>query len=136
MSLDSDVTAMRKLVAEQPDALSDDLKATVAREWTYAELSDAVARLVAAGVVVVLASGRMYPGTARIAHHLELDGPLICQQGASVHRADASLLHRFEYCASLLTARHEFAMNGCIMTGEAQSDRIGVTAHDCGVLAR
>ena len=60
-----------------------------------AEISDLVARLVAAGVVVVLASGRMYPGTARVARHLGLDSALICQQGASVHRADASLLHRF-----------------------------------------
>jgi aspartyl-tRNA(Asn)/glutamyl-tRNA(Gln) amidotransferase subunit A len=41
VALDSDVTAMRKLAAEQPDAISDALKAAVAREWTYAELSDA-----------------------------------------------------------------------------------------------
>src|SRR5262245_4085675 len=60
-----------------------------------AEITDAVAALVDAGVVVVLASGRMYPGTARIARHLRLESPLICQQGASVHRLDGSLLHRF-----------------------------------------
>jgi aspartyl-tRNA(Asn)/glutamyl-tRNA(Gln) amidotransferase subunit A len=41
MALDSDVTAMRRLAAEQPDALSDSLKAGMAHEWTYAELSDA-----------------------------------------------------------------------------------------------
>jgi len=60
-----------------------------------AEISAAVGDLIAAGVVVVLASGRMFPGTARVARHLRLESPLICQQGASVHRPDASLLHRF-----------------------------------------
>lgn len=43
----------------------------------------------------------MYPGTARIAHHLGLDGPLICQQGASVHRLDGSLLHRYAIDADI-----------------------------------
>ncbi len=60
-----------------------------------AEITQAIARLVEGGVAVVLASGRMYPGTARIARHLRLSGPLICQQGASIHRMDGSLLHRF-----------------------------------------
>jgi len=60
-----------------------------------ADVSAAIAELDAAGVVVVLASGRMYPGTERVADHLGLDGPLICQQGACVHRADGSLSHRF-----------------------------------------
>jgi Cof subfamily protein (haloacid dehalogenase superfamily) len=60
-----------------------------------ADIADAIARLVDAGVRVVLASGRMYPGTVRIARHFNIDGPLICQQGASVHRMDGSLLHRF-----------------------------------------
>ncbi len=64
-------------------------------------ITEAVTRLVAAGVVVVLASGRMYPGTARIAAHLRLDSPLICQQGASVHRADGSQLHRFSIDATI-----------------------------------
>jgi aspartyl-tRNA(Asn)/glutamyl-tRNA(Gln) amidotransferase subunit A len=41
VALDSDVTAMRKLAIEQPDAISDALAASVAREWTYTELSDA-----------------------------------------------------------------------------------------------
>ncbi len=41
VAFDSDVTAMRKLAAEQPGSISDALAASVAREWTYAELSDA-----------------------------------------------------------------------------------------------
>ena len=57
-------------------------------------ISNAVAELTAAGVVVLLASGRMYPGTARIAHHLRLTAPLICQQGASVHHPDGSQSHQ------------------------------------------
>jgi Cof subfamily protein (haloacid dehalogenase superfamily) len=60
-----------------------------------ADVSAAVARLAASGVVVVLASGRMYPGTERVARHLGLAGALICQQGACIHRADGSLSHRF-----------------------------------------
>jgi hypothetical protein len=47
------------------------------------------------GVIVVLASGRMFPGTAAVARHLVLDAPVICQQGCSVHRADGQILHRF-----------------------------------------
>jgi Cof subfamily protein (haloacid dehalogenase superfamily) len=60
-----------------------------------ADITDAVAGLRAAGVVVALASGRMFPGTARIARHFGLDTPLICQQGASVHLPDGSITHRF-----------------------------------------
>jgi HAD superfamily hydrolase (TIGR01484 family) len=59
------------------------------------QISGVVSDLVDAGIVVVLASGRMYPGTERIARHFHLDAPLICQQGASVHRADGRVSHRF-----------------------------------------
>lgn len=76
-----------------------------------AEITDAVARLVGAGVVVVLASGRMYPGTVRIAHHLALDSPLICQQGASVHRTDGSLLHRFAINTNIADELVAFALD-------------------------
>ena len=75
-----------------------------------AEITDAIARLVEAGVVVVLASGRMYPGTLRIARHLALDGPLICQQGASVHRLDGSLLQRFAIDADIAAELVAFAL--------------------------
>jgi Cof subfamily protein (haloacid dehalogenase superfamily) len=74
-----------------------------------AAITDAIARLVDAGVVVVLASGRMYPGTARIARHLGLESPLICQQGASVHRVDASLLHRFAIDADIADELVDYA---------------------------
>ncbi len=60
-----------------------------------AAISSAIAELERAGVVVVLASGRMYPGTARIARHLGLVNPLICQQGASIHAPDGAIAHRF-----------------------------------------
>lgn len=54
-----------------------------------------VGQLQEAGVVVVLASGRMFPGTARVAHALNLRGPVVCQQGCSVHTIDGSTLHLF-----------------------------------------
>ena len=60
-----------------------------------ARIGAAVRRLDAAGIVVVLASGRMFPGTARIARHLGLKEPVICQQGCSVHRLDGTTLHEF-----------------------------------------
>ena len=60
-----------------------------------AAITSAIADLNRAGVVVVLASGRMYPGTARIARHLGLTTPLICQQGASIHAPDGAINHRF-----------------------------------------
>ena len=56
-------------------------------------IASAVHDLSAAGIVVALASGRMYPGTASVATHLGIEQPLICQQGASVHNADGSLRH-------------------------------------------
>lgn len=56
-------------------------------------MSRAVARLMEKGVTVVLASGRMFPGTASVARHLSVHQPLICQQGASVHELDGSLRH-------------------------------------------
>jgi Cof subfamily protein (haloacid dehalogenase superfamily) len=56
-------------------------------------MSRAVVAVADAGITVVLASGRMFPGTARVARHLGVTQPLICQQGASVHDADGSLRH-------------------------------------------
>lgn len=54
-------------------------------------IRQAIAAQIAAGVVVVLATGRMYPGTVRVAEYLGIEQPLICQQGASVHALDGSL---------------------------------------------
>ena len=50
-------------------------------------LRSAVAALAGRGVAVVLASGRMHPGTARIAQELQLAGPLIAQEGCVVASA-------------------------------------------------
>jgi hydroxymethylpyrimidine pyrophosphatase-like HAD family hydrolase len=58
-------------------------------------LTLAIRRLVEQGIVVVLASGRMFPGTIRIARHLGLTTPVICQQGCSVHLPDGTMTHEF-----------------------------------------
>ncbi len=58
-------------------------------------LKGAVKDLQRSGVVVVLASGRMFPGTAEIARHLGVRAPLICQQGCSVHLVDGAITHLF-----------------------------------------
>lgn len=58
-------------------------------------LKAAVRSLQQRGIVVVLASGRMFPGTAEIARHLDIRAPLICQQGCSVHLLDGTMTHIF-----------------------------------------
>ncbi|MEP7215920.1 MAG: HAD family hydrolase, partial [Anaerolineaceae bacterium] len=58
-------------------------------------ITDAVARLAEAGIVVVLASGRMFPGTAKVARHLGVTQPVICQQGCSVHLLTGEMTHEF-----------------------------------------
>jgi HAD superfamily hydrolase (TIGR01484 family) len=58
-------------------------------------LKAAVKDLQRSGIVVVLASGRMFPGTAEIARHLGVRAPLICQQGCSVHLLDGAITHLF-----------------------------------------
>lgn len=58
-------------------------------------ITQAVTRLAAAGIVVVLASGRMFPGTAKVARHLGITQPLICQQGCSVHLLTGETIHEF-----------------------------------------
>lgn len=67
----------------------------------------AVAALGDAGITVVVASGRMFPGTVRVARHLGLVTPVICQQGCAVHMLDGTMLHEFaiaEQCAREIAA--------------------------------
>lgn len=65
------------------------------RAYPSPRLTRVVRDLRAAGTVIVLASGRMFPGTAQIARHFGLDTPVICQQGCSVHTLDGAMLHEF-----------------------------------------
>ena len=74
-------------------------------------LVDAVARLQEAGVVVMLATGRMYPGTARIATHLGIKEPAICQQGASIHEADGRLRRAFSIDQAIALELYEYAIS-------------------------
>jgi HAD superfamily hydrolase (TIGR01484 family) len=60
-----------------------------------ARVLQAVRALDAAGVAVVLASGRMYPGVRPVHTHLGLCSPLICQQGSAVHEPAGRLMHEF-----------------------------------------
>ena len=58
-------------------------------------LTAAVRGCIDAGIHVILASGRMFPGTSQIARHFGLPGPVICQQGCSVHLLDGTMTHEF-----------------------------------------
>lgn len=56
---------------------------------------DAIRRLRRQGIVVVLASGRMFPGTLAVSRMLDLDTPVICQQGCSIHLPNGAMTHEF-----------------------------------------
>ena len=96
IALDIDGTLLAPGVA--PDALPED------------GIVEAVAALRAKGIVVMLATGRMYPGTAPIANHLGLDGVIICQQGASIHEPDGSLRLGYTIDQNIAAELYEFAM--------------------------
>ncbi|GBD23080.1 Phosphatase YwpJ [bacterium HR29] len=66
-----------------------------------ARIRRAVRTLQRAGIAVVLATGRMYRGTAAVARALELETPLICQQGCAIHNPDGSLRHVFRIDGSI-----------------------------------
>lgn len=74
-----------------------------------AAITQAVSTLIDQGITVVLASGRMYPGTANVARHLGIDQPLICQQGASVHNVDGSLRHGYSIDESIALELLDYA---------------------------
>ena len=69
----------------------------------------AVAALQASGIVVILASGRMYPGTASVAAHLGIKEPFICQQGASIHEPDGNLRQGFSMDQDIALELYEYA---------------------------
>lgn len=73
------------------------------------DITDVISRLMDKGVTVVLASGRMYPGTRHIARHLGVTHPLICQQGASMHHLDGELLRRFTIDPTIAVELASFA---------------------------
>jgi Cof subfamily protein (haloacid dehalogenase superfamily) len=66
-----------------------------------ARLTAAVRHLGESGIAIVLASGRMYPGTGRIARHLGLTTPVICQQGCTVHAPGGAITHEFPIAIEL-----------------------------------
>ncbi len=94
-----------------------------------AEITSAVHALGAAGIVVALASGRMFPGTARIAEHLEIAQPLICQQGASVHNGDGSLRHGYSIDHALALELVDYASHHDWPLAWFDSERYLVTRH-------
>ena len=52
---------------------------------------DAITRLQRSGVRALIATGRMYTSTRRLAGELGVDGPLVCYQGALVREAGAGV---------------------------------------------
>ncbi|MCB1692875.1 MAG: HAD family phosphatase [Pseudomonadales bacterium] len=96
VALDIDGTLLAPGVA--PDALPDD------------SIVEVVAALRARNIIVMLATGRMYPGAASIAAHLGIEEPLICQQGASIHERDGRLRHGLTIDQDIAFELYEYAM--------------------------
>ncbi len=92
-------------------------------------MSQVVTRLMERGVTVVLASGRMFPGTASVARHLGIDQPLICQQGASVHENDGSLRHGYSIDAGIAIELLQYASANDWPLAWFDSERYLVTRH-------
>lgn len=97
-------------------------------------ITNAVARLGESGIVVVLASGRMFPGTAKVARHLGVTQPMICQQGCSVHLVTGEMTHEFpidrgaaleicDYARSIGRAYEWFNPLRYIASGESAATR-------------
>jgi HAD superfamily hydrolase (TIGR01484 family) len=61
-----------------------------------ARIQQAIRGLEDAGIAVVLASGRMFPGTRLVHECLNLSSPLVCQQGCSVHAPSGEVLHEVQ----------------------------------------
>ncbi len=93
------------------------------------EMTEVVHALRDAGVVVALATGRMYPGTLYIAEHLGIEQPLICQQGASVHNADGSLRHWSAIDPEIALELYDYAMTHGYALSWFDSERYLVTEH-------
>jgi Cof subfamily protein (haloacid dehalogenase superfamily) len=72
-------------------------------------LTAAIRALDGSGIAVVLASGRMFPGTLSVAAHIGLTTPVICQQGCSVHLLDGTITHEFPLERALAMAVVEHA---------------------------
>ena len=92
-------------------------------------ITEAVHDLHRAGIVVVLATGRMFPGTAYVAEHLSIDQPLICQQGASVHEADGCLRHGCTIEEEIAHELFDYAENHGWPLAWFDSERYLVTKH-------
>ena len=92
-------------------------------------MTTAVTQLRARGIAVVLASGRMFPGTASVARHLGIDQPLICQQGASVHNQDGSLRHGYSIDEGIALELLDYANTNSWPLAWFDSKRYLVTRH-------
>jgi Cof subfamily protein (haloacid dehalogenase superfamily) len=92
-------------------------------------MTDAVQKLLANDITVVLASGRMYPGTQRIAQHLNVRQPLICQQGASVHEPDGNLRHSFNVDPRIALELFDYAKQNGWPLAWFDASRYLVTRH-------
>jgi Cof subfamily protein (haloacid dehalogenase superfamily) len=71
----------------RPRLVAIDMDGTlVGRDLTiYDPVKAAVGKAIAAGVQIVIVTGRMYRATKAFAAQLALDGPVVCYQGAAIY---------------------------------------------------
>jgi hypothetical protein len=91
-------------------------------------LVDAVQALHDRGIVVVLATGRMYPGTAPIAKRLGITEPVVCQQGASIHHGNGDLIQGYTIDQEIALELYEYAVENHYSVAWFDHERYLVTA--------
>ena len=97
------------------------------RDMPGDKMTAAIQRMQERGIIVVLASGRMYPGTVSVAKHLNIDQPLICQQGASLHNRNGSLRYGFSIDKKIAVELVDYAMRDGWPVAWFDSERYLVT---------
>ena len=87
---------VKRVLHERPLLLALDLDGTLVepRKPVRAAVIDAVKKAIAAGVRATIVTGRMYVGAKPFAQVLDLDGPIVCYQGAVVADARSGRFER------------------------------------------
>ena len=94
------------------------------------KITDTIAVLLNHGMEIVLASGRMFPGTVHIAKHLGITLPLICQQGASTHELDGSIKTRYAVDQDIAREIVAFAQAGGWAYAWFDAERYLISEHN------
>jgi len=103
---------------------------------------DAVARTLASGIEVTLATGRMFPSVLPFSQELGLTAPVICLGGAAIRdpRTGATLFERgipLALAREVIAAARERGLSACAYTGDSLLvERVDPASAFAGYVAR